>query len=148
MNPYDAGADPVIDEPSSSNEFESLAEQEETSTSKTWQIPEAEPRDRSSRPLLELVGVFTGNGQDSTAMIREKDGPTLTYRLGDKISGNRELIEIHDSHVLLQNDQYVERLRLRNRTLEPQYRAEELETWAQQLVGDSQGDAGQGGENR
>jgi len=70
----DAGAEPAGTEIDSSKEVESLSGQSEISTAETWKIPPARPRDRSNRPLLELVGVFTRDGGQQTALITEDVG--------------------------------------------------------------------------
>ena len=143
-------ADPaaVLDEPATPEEPDSPVDESRYSKPETWRIPETEPRDRSGRPLLELVGVYTGAGRNATALIREKDGPTFTYRLGDKLAGDRELIEVHDTYVLLRNPDYIERLRLGNRSAAPQYTSEELEAWARQLVDPPPGSDEPPGEER
>jgi hypothetical protein len=148
LNNNDPGTDLTINELASPDEHYPLSDEPEISNPEIWKIPEVKPRDRTNRPLLELVGVFTGNDQDGTALIREKEGPTFTYRVGDKITGNRELVEIDDTYVLLQNAEHVERLRLRNRPLTPRYRSEDLKSLAEHLVGQSQSSSDQPSENR
>ena len=49
-------------------------------------------------------------------MICEKGGATHIYRVGDQMVGNRELVEIHETHVMLRNEERVERLRIRGRS--------------------------------
>ena len=81
----------------------------------TWPDPAHEPRARTKRPLLELVGVIAGTGE-AIAMIREKDGATHHYRVGDQVVDDRELVEIHETHVLLRNEGRIERLRITGRS--------------------------------
>ena len=69
-----------------------------------WPDPPAQPRDRGNRTLLELVGVTAVSGAAS-AIIRERGGEAHTYRVGDRVAGGLELIEIHDYHVILRDEQ-------------------------------------------
>jgi hypothetical protein len=98
-----------------------------------WPEPPYEPRVRTRRPLLELVGV-TFDARGSSAMIREKDGETRTYRVGDQVIGDRELVEIHDTYVMMRDDEGVERLRITGRSAHKQADPEELQEFAEQLT--------------
>ena len=67
-------------------------------------------------------------------MIREKDGETRTYRVGDQVIGDRELVEIHDTYVMMRDDEGVERLRITGRSAHKQADPEELQEFAEQLT--------------
>ena len=67
-------------------------------------------------------------------MIREKGGATYTYRIGDQVVGNRELVEIHETHVMLRNEERVERLRIRGRSPQRHADPEELREFAERLT--------------
>ncbi len=67
-------------------------------------------------------------------MIREKGGTTHTYRVGDQVVGNRELVEIHETHVMLRNEERLERLRIRGRSPQKPADPEELREFAEQLT--------------
>ena len=99
----------------------------------TWPDPAYEPRAGTKRPLLELVGVIAGTGE-AIAMIREKGGATRNYRVGDQVVGNRELMEIHETHVMLRNEERVERLRITGRSPRKHADPEELREFAEQLT--------------
>ena len=67
-------------------------------------------------------------------MIREKGGATHNYRVGDQVVGNRELVEIHETHVILRNEGRVERLRIRGRSPQKHADPEELREFAERLT--------------
>jgi hypothetical protein len=119
----DDAAAVTVDEVSATDAAETL----------TWPDPAHEPRARTKRPLLELVGVIAGTG-GGIAMIREKGGTTQTYQIGDPVVGNRELVEIHETHVLLRNEERLERLRIRGRSPQKYADPEELREFAEQLT--------------
>lgn len=99
----------------------------------SWSLPEYQSRDRTGRPLLELVGVQLG-GVEAWAMIREKNGETHTYRVGDQVVDNRVLVEIHEAHVLLSNEGRIERLRITGRNPSQQPDPQALEEFAESLT--------------
>lgn len=104
----------------------------EAPESAAWPLPTYQSRDRSGRELLELVGVLVGSGEEK-AMIRVKDGETRIYRIGDLIADRRELMEIHQTHVLLRNAGRVERLRISGGNSGKVPSAGELEEFANYL---------------
>ena len=66
-------------------------------------------------------------------MIREKDGATHHYRVGDQVVDDRELVEIHETHVLLRNEGRIERLRITGRKPRQFADPEELQEFAERL---------------
>lgn len=98
-----------------------------------WPYPAKQSPDRTGRALLELVGVHVGT-EDAIAMIREKDGATHLYRVGDQVVGDRELMEIHETHVFLRNEGRMERLRITGRNPRQFADPEELQEFAEHLI--------------
>lgn len=105
----------------------------EAAESLRWPEPPERSRNRSDRPLLELVGVIARN-EGSIAIIREKDGAAQRYRVGDRVVDNRELIEIRETHVLLRNDGRTERLRISGRDPRQPPDGEELREFSESLA--------------
>jgi hypothetical protein len=120
----------VTGEPDSLVEGETTTE---TTGSSSWTVPERRSRDRTGRPLLELVGVFISPG-DAIAMIREKDGALGVYRVGDQVVDSRVLVEIQESHVLLRNMGRIERLRLLDRNPRRFADAQAMREFAESLI--------------
>lgn len=98
-----------------------------------WPGPAQGAAARSKRPLLQLVGV-TASRDSASAIILEKDGEARTYRVGDRVPGDRELIEIQASYVILRDaEQRLERLRISGRASGPQPDPEALREFAEGL---------------